>query len=182
MPLVRWKKLKEQVVQKNPWWTYRRDEFEIPGKKKGEYYYVHTNGSSLVIPMFDDGRLLLVNQYRYLCERESLEFPCGGVKNGHTHEETAVQELAEEAGYAARNWDLLGEFNPYNGVTNEFCRVYLARDLVPAVSRPDDTEEFERVTLTSDDVDARILSGVMWDGMSIAGWTIAKPHLPPRID
>ena len=177
MALSKWKKLTGFELARNPWWAYRKDEFELPSGKKGEYHYVHTNGASLIVPVLNDGRVVLVNQYRYLCDRESLEFPCGGVKEGWTYDKTAVRELEEEAGYIARDWRLVGEFNPYNGVTDEICRVYLARNLSQSQSKPDETEQFEKMVLTPDEVDARILSGVVWDGMTIAGWTIAKTYL-----
>jgi ADP-ribose pyrophosphatase len=136
-----------------------------------------SNGSSCVVPVLPDGRLVLVNQYRYLRDRESLEFPCGGVKEGQTFDDTAVQELAEEAGYHAREWAIAGEFNPYNGVTDEMCRVFIAKRLTPVVVPHDDTEEFEKVTLTPEELEARIISGVIWDGMTIAAWALAKPHI-----
>ena len=177
MPLPKWKKLRESVLLANSWWEYRKDDFELPRGEQGEYHYVHTNGSSLIVPVLNDGRIVLVNQYRYLCDRESLELPCGGVKKRSTFDRTAVEELAEEAGYVAREWILAGEFNPYNGVTDELCRVYLAKNLSAVQSKPDVTEKFEKVPLTPLEIEARIVSGVIWDGMTIAAWTIAKNHL-----
>src|SRR5713101_9158930 len=100
--LAAWKKLQLLQETKNPWWTYRIEEFELASGVKGHYHYVHTNGSSLTIPLLDDGRVALVRQYRYLCKRESLEFPCGSVKDGSTYRETAKTELAEEAGFGAK--------------------------------------------------------------------------------
>jgi ADP-ribose pyrophosphatase len=98
MSLKKWKKLSDIVLLKNPWWIYKKDETLLPSGKHGEYHYVHTNGASIVVPVLNDGRVVLVNQYRYLNDKESLEFPCGGVKDGFTYEETAVHELEEEAG------------------------------------------------------------------------------------
>jgi ADP-ribose pyrophosphatase len=177
MSLKIWKKLNETILFKNPWWTYKKDDTELPNGKNGIYHYVHTNGSSMVVPVIDDGRMVLVNQYRYLNNRESLEFPCGGVKEGQTSEGTAKQELIEEAGYEAQEWKLVGRFNPYNGVTNEICCVFIAKSLVSVPSRPDETEEFEKIFLTSNDIDDRIRSGAIWDGMTIASWTIAKSRI-----
>jgi ADP-ribose pyrophosphatase len=82
MPLKTWKKISEAVLFKNSWWTYKKDEIELPSRKRGEYHYVHTNGASMVVPVLSDGRIVFVNQYRYLNDRESLELPCGGVKVG----------------------------------------------------------------------------------------------------
>lgn len=174
MALRPWKKLSESVVFKNPWWTYKRDEFELATGKFGEYHYVHTNGASMIIPIMADGKILTVKQYRYLCEKESVEFPCGSVKDGSTYDETAWHELAEETGYSAKRLSLAGEFNPYNGVTDEMCRVYIARELQHVDGVPDETEEFELVPLTGEQIDKHIHDGVIWDGMSIAAWFIVQ--------
>lgn len=181
MGLKSWKRLAETVLFKNPWWTYRRDEVELPSGKKGEYHYVHTNGSAMVIPILDDGRILMVNQYRYLLDRESVEFPCGSVKDGSSHDATARHELAEETGYSAGTLTLAGEFNPYNGVTDELCRVYIARGLHHVGASPDETEEFELLALTGQEIDERIRTGQIWDGMSIAAWAVAWPNLEAQL-
>jgi len=174
MVLRPWKKISEKVVLQNPWWTYRCDEVELPGGTNGEYHYVHTLGSAMVIPRLKDGKILMVKQYRYLATRESLEFPCGSVKHRANHEDTARIELQEETGYAASSMIFLGEFNPYNGVTDEMCRVYFAEQLSFVGARPDETEEFELLTVTPDQIDDEIRNGTLWDGMSIAGWFVAR--------
>lgn len=182
MPLHKWKKLSETLIIKNPWWEYRKDEAELPSGNHGEYHYVYTNGASMIIPVLEDNRLMLVNQYRYLNDRESLEFPCGGVKDGQTYEQTAVQELEEEAGFVSDDLKLIGKFNPYNGVTNEICSVYLARSLRSVPPKPDETEEFERLILSSEQIDTKISNGEIWDGMTIVAWTLAKHRLEKEKD
>lgn len=177
MTLKSWKKRTEATLFRNPWWTYKRDEFELPSGKPGEYHYVHTNGSSMVVPVQEDGRLILVNQYRYLAGKESIEFPCGSVKDGSTRDETARLELLEETGFSAKRIFPVGEFNPYNGVTDEMCGVYVARGLEYLGGTPDETEEFEIVRLAPEEIDERIRRGAIWDGMTIAAWSIAKGSL-----
>ncbi len=177
MALHRWSRVSRLIQSSNPWWTYCLDTYELPSGKKGEYHLVHTNGSSMVIPLQEDGRVLLVNQYRYLVDRESLEFPCGSVKTGATYDQTAWQELAEETGYSAKTLLQVGEFNPYNGVTDEMCRVYIGRELQYVGDNPDETEEFELVALSPEEVDLKIRDGILWDGMTIAAWAIAKDRL-----
>ena len=76
MSLKKWKKLSETVLIKNSWWTYKKDKTILPSGKLGEYHYVHTNGASMIVPVLNDNKVVLVNQYRYLNDRESLEFPC----------------------------------------------------------------------------------------------------------
>ena len=170
--LRHWKKLSSKVLFTNPWWTYRVDTFKIPDGVEGEYHVVHTEGSSMVIPILDDGRIVLVNQYRYLRDRESIEFPCGGVKPEHTYEEMARLELEEEAGYRAGSWSVVGEFNPFNGATDEMCRVFVARGLVPVEARPESTEEFEILKLTVKELESLIAERKIWDGMTLAAWSL----------
>lgn len=174
MALSKWTRLSRTIRAQNPWWTYRVETYELPTGGKSQYHSVHTNGSSMVIPVLPDGRLLLVNQYRALVDRESVEFPCGSVKSGSSHEETAWHELAEETGYSADRLFQIGEFNPYNGVTDEMCRVYLARDLKYVGSNPDETEEFELIHFSPEELGKRIEDGTIWDGMTIAAWGIGR--------
>jgi len=174
--LKRWKKLASKTIHENPWWTYKRDEFQIPDGIQGEYYSVYTRGASLIIPVLDDGRVILVNQYRYLCDKESLELPCGGVKEGKTYEEMASIELQEETGYKARKLDYVAEFNPFNGVTNEICKVFLGSDLQRNRMQPDATEEFEILLKSKSEIDDMIRHNIIWDGMTIAAWGLAR-HL-----
>jgi ADP-ribose pyrophosphatase len=174
MALKPWKTLSTSTTYRNPWWTYNLDRFALASGKEGDYHYVHTNGSSCVVPILPDGRIMMVRQYRYLGRRESIEFPCGAVKDGSTYDETAAHELAEETGYAAGEIAKAGMFNPYNGVTDELCQVYIARQLRHVGANPDETEEFEFVPMTPEEVEARILDGTIWDGMTIAAWMLAK--------
>ena len=169
-----WKTLSTRIKFKNPWWTYKIDRFELPTGKEGEYHYVHTNGSSCVVPILPDGRIMTVKQYRHLARRDSIEFPCGAVKDGSTHDETASHELMEETGYAAGELIRAGMFNPYNGVTDEMCQVYIARQLQHVGARPDETEEFEFVPMAPNELEARILDGTIWDGMTVAAWMLVR--------
>jgi ADP-ribose pyrophosphatase len=172
-----YKTITKTVVYKNPWWQYCCDQIGLPSGKSGEYHYVLTNGSSMVIPETGEGKLLLVRQYRYTGKRDSIEFPCGGVKAGATYDETAKQELVEETGFYPGELKQVGGFNPCNGLIDEICRVYIARDLRFVGAKPDETEQFDLVFLTREEVDARIQDGTIWDGMTLASWAIARPIL-----
>ena len=177
MTLAPWKFVRRLYEIRNPWWTYRADIVELPSGKEGEYHYVHVRGSSMIVPILDDGRMILVNQYRYLVHRESLEFPCGSVKEGSTFEETARHELAEETGRAAEELAYVGEFNSYNGVTDEMCKIYVARRLSTVKAQHDETEEFEHVQLSSVEIEEYIRSGKIWDGMTLAAWAIIRERV-----
>jgi ADP-ribose pyrophosphatase len=131
----------------------------------------------MVVPVDKLGRLYLVKQYRYTGKRDSIEFPCGGLKERTSYEQAAKNELVEETGFSAGRLVYAGSFNPCNGLLDEICRVYIARDLQYVGARPDETESFELVRLTEDEVNGFIRDGTIWDGMTIAAWAIAGPEI-----
>ncbi len=131
----------------------------------------------MVVPVQQDSQLLLVKQYRYTGKRDSIEFPCGGLKDGATHDETARNELLEETGFLAGQLTPVGAFNPCNGLVDELCKVYIARCLTYSGARPDETESMELVRFSIEELEARILDGTIWDGMTIVSWALAKPVL-----
>ena len=131
----------------------------------------------MTVPVAEDGRLLLVRQYRHTGQRDSIEFPCGGVKEGSSYDETAEGEMVEETGFIPGEMELAGSFNPCNGLLDEICRVYIARYLRYVGARPDETESFELVRFTMEEMDACVRDGTIWDGMTLAAWAIAKPKL-----
>jgi 8-oxo-dGTP pyrophosphatase MutT (NUDIX family) len=173
MTLGRWTRLSSELLFENPWWRYRREQFEIAPGKRGEYHVASTYGSAMVVPVGADGRLLLLEQYRYLADRNSLEFPCGGLAKGERPEAAAARELAEESGYAGTLVPL-GTFNPWNGVTDETCHVFVARDLVASTAGavPDDTESFVVHRIDRAELASRIAAGAIWDGMTLAAYAL----------
>lgn len=135
---------------------------------------MHSPGSAMVVPIDEQGRLILVNQFRYLWKRESVEFPAGGMK-GVDPLVTAKNELAEEASLAASEWRFVGEYNPFNGATDEIARVYLASGLSETRKEKDASEEFKIVKMSVSELQAAIVSGEIWDGMTLVAWMFARP-------
>ncbi|MBU0531124.1 MAG: NUDIX hydrolase [Candidatus Uhrbacteria bacterium] len=177
MALPKWEKLSSEDKFKNRWWTYRLDKFRLPNGKEGEYHYLHSGHSVFIVPMLDDVRFLLVKQFRYLFDRESLEFPAGGMSDGDDPEDIARKELIEETGYDG-DFTALGYFGPFVGLSDEKTFVFLATNLKRSDEFiKDETEQFEFEELTADEVDQKIASGEIFDGMAITSWVFAKNHL-----
>ncbi len=166
------RRTESQLLANNPYWEYRRDSYQLRDGSQRPYYYVHTNGSVMVIPITDDGRLVLVRQFRYLWQQESIEFPGGGIPSGISSADQAHRELQEEAGLTATTMILLGEFNPMNGVTDERCSVYLARGLSEVAKVNDPAEETDTLVMDETEFNARIADGTIWDGMTLAAWAL----------
>ena len=174
MALSRWQRTGTRVLYTNRWWEYRRDDVRLPDGRAWEYNYVHTPGSVMLLPRLDDERFLLVRQYRYLNDTESVEFPAGGIRPGSSAKDSAMRELAEETGFAPGMLRRIGSFNPFNGVTDELCEVFEASDLSPAEATPDGTEEFELLRCTEEEIAALVRNGSIWDGMTLAAWMLYR--------
>jgi ADP-ribose pyrophosphatase len=152
-----------------------------PDEKEGEYYYVHTRGSVVVIPELENGKLFMTRQFRYLNQRESLEFIGGGVKPQASSLESAREELLEEGGFETEKMILIGRFNPFNGATDEICEVYVARKLKKVGARPEASEEFEEHELSVNEIESLIKGGELWDGMSIAAFLLYKLNVLDKV-
>lgn len=175
--IQKWTKLSSEVFHENKWWKGIHDRFRLPNGKEGDYFYMSTPGGVAIIPIDNDGKILFLRQYRYIFDRESLECPAGGVKPGRSELETAKFELIEETGMRAGILKEVGGFAVGSGLLDEMAKVFIAKELSPAFAEKDETEEFEIVRLSPDEIDALILNGEIWDGFAISAWTIAKPHL-----
>jgi len=173
----KWLKLSSEVFHENKWWKGIHDRFRLPNGKEGDYFYMKTPGSVFVIPVDDDGKVIFIRQYRYVADKESLEFVAGGIKPGKTPEETAQAELAEEIGFVAGDLKEIGTFEPCNGLLSETCHVFVAKDLKSAVATPDETEQIVIEKYSIDEAEKIIVSGEVWDGMALASWVLAKPYL-----
>jgi ADP-ribose pyrophosphatase len=160
------------LIFTNPYWNYKKDKYIYPNGNVGEYFYVDSRGACLIIPVDANNTFVFIRQYRYLNKLFSIEFPGGGLTKGLSYPENAKKELIEEAGLVAEKLKIIGQFNPYNGVTNEICKVFVATGLTTIKSNPEESEEFEIIKLNENQVIEKINSNEIWDGMTLAAWAL----------
>lgn len=176
MGLKKWKKLSSEIKVSNKYWEYHLDQFEIEGGNSGEYHFVHTLGSTMIVPFTSNNKLILVNQFRYLNQREGIEFPCGSIEKGLSTKENAIKELREEIGKTGE-LEFIGEFSPYNGVADEMCSVFIAKNLKDSPLPNDETEELEVKEFTIEEFEQLIKQNIIWDGMTLTSWLLTKNFL-----
>lgn len=176
MPLKRWKKISSEMVLNNGFWKYNKDKFELPDGTDGEYHYMHSPGSTMIIPVSAANKLVMVKQYRYLYDTIGWEFPCGSVEEGYSFEQNALKELREESGYTAAELTQVAKFTPYTGASDEICYVFIARDLTPSPLPPDETEEFEVAEFTIPEIEEMVKKNIIQDGQSLAAFVLTR-HL-----
>jgi len=108
---------------------------------------VRHSGGAGCLPLFDDGRIALVKQYRHPARRELLEIPAGKIELGETPMACAMRELEQEIGFRAGRIEALAEFYSTPGFCEERLYVYLATDLQPVEQNLDHDEFVEVVYL-----------------------------------
>ena len=148
---------------------------------EGELTYqrevVHHGGSAVIIPIFDDGTVALVRQYRHPTVRYLLEAPAGTLADGERPEAGAARELQEELGVTAARLDKLSEFFVSPGFCEEKMWVYLATGLTEGNQSLEDDELLEIVRLPIADALEMITSGEIQDAKTIIGLMLAAPRV-----
>ena len=154
---------------------------------EGELTYqrevVHHNGSAVIVPVFDDGTVALVKQYRHPAVRFLLEVPAGTLAKGERPETGAARELKEELGIVAERLEKLSEFFVSPGFCEEKMWVYLATELSEGEQALEDDEILEVVRLPIVEALELITSGEIQDAKTIIGLMLAAPRVgSPMLD
>lgn len=132
------------------------------GSKEGEFYALNCPDWALCVPVTDDGRLLLVRQFRYGIESFGWEVPGGVLHVGEDPVAGAARELEEETGYQAVDYALLGASRPNPAIQTNTCHFVLAKGVTPS-GQPnwDEHEELEARLFSGPEVSNMIAAGAI---------------------
>ena len=149
-----------------------RDTVRLPDGSSATREYVKHPGAVMVVPLLDDGRVVLERQYRYPLQKVMTEFPAGKLDPGEDTWACAQRELLEETGYTAREWSRAGVLHPVLSYSNEFIEIWFARGLSLGERHLDAGEFLDVVSATPADLlqmccdgrvtDSKTLSGMLW--------------------
>ncbi|MBW3658681.1 MAG: NUDIX hydrolase [Actinobacteria bacterium] len=163
--------------------TVKVDEVRMPDGSTAEREYVVHDDAVAVVPVLDDGSVLLLRQYRHPVGRYILEIPAGKMdEEGESPAETGRRELREEVGYAADHLVHLVTFENSAGWSDERTHVFLGRGLREAAP-PDGFEaeheeaDMEVVRLPFADALAQVRAGELTDAKTVIGLLLAAPHV-----
>lgn len=146
----------------------QRDQVRSADGYVGVREYTLHPGAAAIVPMFDDGSLLLERQWRYPLNRSFLEFPAGKLEPGEEVLVTAQRELREETGYIARDWAYLGEMHPVISYSTEVIHLFLARALSQGEAALERGECLELVQMPQEAFFQAIVSGEVTDSKTLA--------------
>lgn len=181
MPINPWKTLSSSPVYGNKWFAVREDRVVRPDGELGTYSVVSAARLATgIVPLWPDGTVTLVGQYRYPLNEYSWEIPEGGGDLTADPLEIARRELSEETGLEAAIWIDLGRVHTSNCFTDELCHLFLAHDLVQGTATPDPDEVIATRLVTFEEAMRMIADGRITDAISIAGLFRASVHLAGR--
>ena len=172
----KWKKIKTERVFDHKFFKVNKDSVRLPDDREIDWFYWDSIDSAMVVAITEEGKAVMVEQYRYLPNEVALEFPSGGSHEGEALEDCAARELEEETGYGCDEYILLGAFHETMSQLKRKIFIYYGKGAKPVNERtrtPDNGEEgIEQIEVVLEGLDKlpdRIMKGELTSmGTSLA--------------
>ena len=164
-------RLSRRTVYQNRWMQVNEDKVRFPAGFEGIYGVVEKPPFAIIIPVHSDGRIQMVQQFRYPIGRRCWELPQGSWEDTpeSTPEALARGELAEETGYRAQSMQKIGEMFPAEGLLNQLCHIFVAHGLEEGETSREATEtDMETASFSMEEIMTMFENGEMPDANSMA--------------
>ncbi|MBQ1959598.1 MAG: NUDIX hydrolase [Firmicutes bacterium] len=160
------KTLESQMIYEGAIINLRRDKVTV---EKGTSYreIIEHNGGAVLAAVTDEGKMVMVRQYRKPAERVMLEVPAGKIDPGETPFETACRELKEETGYTPGEVKYLTEFYPSVGYSEEVLYLYLCTGLTAGETCPDENEALDVLEMDVEELYGMVMRAEIRDAKTI---------------
>ncbi len=163
------KRLSRDLVSKGAIIDYYQDTVQIPNGNIVKWDFIDHKGAAAVVPVNDEGKLIMVRQYRNALNRYTLEIPAGGLNGADEPTmDAAARELTEETGYRADKLELLLSIRTTVAFCNEKIDIYVATGLTPGEQRLDEDEYVDVEAFELDELISRVLAGEIQDSKTVA--------------
>ncbi len=147
----------------------QRDVIALPDGKPAVREFIRHPGAVAILPLFDDGSVLLERQFRYPLDQVFIEFPAGKIDPGEDHLACAKRELQEETGYTATDWQFVCTIHNAIAYSDEHLDLYLARGLTAGPRKLDDGEFLDVYKLPLSDLLEQVRLGQVTDVKTVIG-------------
>jgi ADP-ribose pyrophosphatase len=167
---MNYKLLKSEIRYKGKVFDHQVDEIEYESGNKGRREIAIHPGGAVVVPVKDDGNLILVKQFRYPLQKTLIEFPAGKLEKGEDSLVCATRELEEETGYKSKEIKKLGEIYTAPGYCTEVLHIYSAKGLTPGNHNREEGEHgMEILELSLKEIEKMIANSEITDAKTIVG-------------
>lgn len=163
------RRIKRELVHKGAVIDIYCDTMEFENGNTAKWDYIHHDGAAAVVPVTDEGKILMVRQYRNALERYTLEIPAG--KLDDPKEEGIVcasRELEEETGYRSEDLEWMITLRTTVAFCNERIEIFAARNLIPSRQNLDEDEYIDVQAYTIEELKAKIFAGEIEDSKTVA--------------
>ena len=164
-----YKRLDRTLIAHGAIIDYYQDTIQVPNGNIAKWDFIGHQGAAAVLPVDDEGRIIMVRQYRPALDRFTLEIPAGGLAGADEPTmEAAARELSEETGFVSDHLELLISIRTTVAFCNEKIDIYLATDLEKTKQHLDEDEYINVKTYTLPELEEMIYSGTIEDSKTIA--------------
>lgn len=144
------------------------DKVKVPNGNIATWDFIKHKGAAAIVPVDDEGKILMVRQFRNALDRETLEIPAGGLEEGEDTKFCAARELEEETGYRSEHIEHLFDMYTTVAFCNEKIDIYYATNLIPSKQNLDEDERINVERYSIDELTQMILDGKIQDGKTIS--------------
>ena len=169
--------ISSELVLEGGMMRVKRDQVRLPSGNQSQREFILHPGAVLIVPLLDNGNLLLERQFRYPLNRVFVELPAGKIDAGEDILLTGQRELLEETGYVAQEWVYLGLQHPCIGYSDEVIYMFIAKGLEAGDAHCDEDEALELFEASLDDCLQMVATQQITDAKTILALMYLEKHL-----
>jgi len=170
--------VKSEIIYSGKVFNTKVDQIEYNSGNKAVREVAEHPGGAVVVPVTNEGKIVMVTQHRFPVDKILLELPAGKLSKNEDPKLCASRELEEETGYKSNEVKEIGSIYTTPGYSSEKLWIYLAKDLKPGNHKREEGEfGMEVFEFTMKEIEEKIFNGEIVDGKTICGIYLAKEYL-----